>query len=328
MNVLKNWIPLKIKSPLAIFIREWGKYPFGLVYKHMLRTYIEEGGNVSQNKKEKIHRDIHRKTLDFLSIQYKYMIAKNADKYMTGTKPITPMIWVFWWQGEDNAPEIVKRCISSIRKNSYGMKVCIIDSQNYQQFVSVPLHILKKLNSGTISFTHFSDYYRMALLASHGGMWIDASIYLKGRLPAEILELPIYTVRNPGGDSTNVSNWEWTVGVMAGWKGNTLFSTVENLLSEYWKTHDNVVDYFLFDYMIRLTVNYCEGLRKDIARIPINNTSFMYLQDHLDDAAEEYVRDFYFQNTVLYKVSWKNTYPKYTKDKKETVYSMWIKGNL
>jgi len=293
----------------------------------MLRTYIEEGGGISNSRREKIYRDIHRATFDYLNTQYGHMIAKNVGNYLPGTKPQSSMIWVFWWQGEADAPDIVKRCISSIRRNAQGMVVQIIDSQNYQEFVSVPPHIFQKLNAGVISFTHFSDYYRMALLAAHGGLWIDASIYVKNQLSLQITEMPIYTVRNPGGDITNVSNWEWTVGIMAGWKGNTLFSAVEKLLSEYWKTHDCVVDYFLFDYMIRMVVSYCDGLRMDIDRIPINNTSFMYLQDHLVDPAEKYIENFYLQDTVLYKISWKNTYPEYTGDGRETVFSRWMKNN-
>ena len=328
MNFLKKIMPLHFKSPIAVFLREFGKYPLGLVCTHVLRTYIEEGGTVTQKKKEKIYKDVHRSTLDYLNAQYGHIISENKNRYVPGVKPKEAVIWVFWWQGEANAPDIIKRCIASIRRNACGMTVYVIDSENYNEFVTVPSHITQKLTSGIISFTHFSDYYRMALLAAHGGMWIDASLYVKDKLPPEIHDMPIYSVKNPGADITNISNWEWTVGAMAGWKGNTLFCEVEKLLSEYWKTNDRVVDYFLFDYMIRLVVGRCESLQKEMTRIPENNASFMYLQDHLGDPADLYMDKFYEQDTVIYKISWKNVYPQFTTDGKETVYSKWLSDNF
>lgn len=327
MNWLKKMIPLQLKSPVSVFFRELGKYPLDLVYKHALRTYVEEGGRVAGLQKEKIYRDVHKATLAYLDAQYGAMMECHTTDYVSGEKSREPVIWIFWWQGEECAPDIVKRCISSVRQNASGVKVCVIDSGNFGEYVSVPQHIMQKLEQGKISFTHFSDYYRMALLASHGGMWIDASLYAKGQLPREIFDLPVWSVRNPSGIFTNVSNWEWTVGAIAGWKGNTLFCTVEKLLNAYWKANDRVVDYFLLDYMMRLVVGGCAGLQKELAEIPANNPDFMYLQEHLTDPAEIYMDEFYGQDTVLYKISWKNSYPQVTADGKQTVYAKWLAGH-
>lgn len=327
MNILKKLVPTKIKSPIALFFREVGKCPLRLVWGHMRRAYIEDAGTVSQETREKIYHDVHMVTLRYLDNKYGNLISKNTEHYISGTKLKEPIVWVFWWQGEANAPDIIKRCIASIRRNARGMNVRIIDSENYQKFVSVPEHILKKLDSGIISFTHFSDYYRMSLLAAHGGMWIDASVYVKGQLPQDINDMPIYTVRNPGGDMTNISNWEWTVGVIAGWKGNTLFCSVKELMDEYWKEHDFLVDYFLFDYMIRLVVSKCEELYLEICKIPTNNTSFMYLQNHFGEPADACTNEFLSLETVLYKTSYKGVYPKVTEDGKETVYLRWLLDN-
>ena len=327
MKTLKEIIPLKIKSPIAVFLREYRKYPLRLVWGHMLRTYIEEGGTVTAAKQKRIYQFVHRVTIDYLSARYEHVISENVKEYHPGIKPEKQVIWIFWWQGENQAPDIVKRCIASIRRNTQSMHICVIDAKNYQEYVSVPAHIVKKLDEGSISFTHFSDYYRMALLAAHGGIWLDASIYLKNQLPREILDKPIYTVRNPGGDITNVSNWEWTVSAIAGWQGNTLFCKIEKLLSEYWKTNDNLVDYFLFDYMVRLVVSRCKGLYSEICNIPVSNPSFMYLQDHFGDSADAYMSEFCSLETFLYKLSWKGIYPNVTKDGKETLYSWWMSEN-
>ena len=53
-------------------------------------------------------------------------------------------IWVMWWQGEENAPEIVKCCINSIRKNANNHEVIIISEKNLKNYVTFFL-ILKHI---------------------------------------------------------------------------------------------------------------------------------------------------------------------------------------
>lgn len=87
-------------------------------------------------------------------------------------------IWVFWWQGEENMPTIVKACYNSIKKNRGLYKVILLDQKNFYNYVNIPTYILNKLESGKISITHFSDILRFNLLAKYGG-WMLPYIYLK-----------------------------------------------------------------------------------------------------------------------------------------------------
>lgn len=326
MRAIKKMIPLWIKATISVFITEIGRWPINIVLVHMWRSFAQNGG-CGEKGKRRAERAVQKATYAWLKKQYGHLAADISNDYSVGEPVQNAPIWVFWWQGEESAPDIVKRCIASFRRNAFGKPICVIDATNYSDYVSVPPHIIKKMEAGIISLTHFSDYFRMALLAAHGGIWIDASLYLKGALPEGYENMPIYTVRNPGGDATNISNWEWTVGVISGWKGNTLFSTTEKLLSTYWETNDRIIDYFLFDYMIRVVVDHCNDLFRDISAIPANNSSFMYLQNHLCEAADIYMDHFYSQDTVLYKISWKMDYPRITPGGKETMYSRWLTDN-
>ncbi len=47
-------------------------------------------------------------------------------------------IWICWWQGLDQAPELVKICVNSIRKNAGGHKVIILTEDNYKDYVDMP----------------------------------------------------------------------------------------------------------------------------------------------------------------------------------------------
>ena len=233
-------------------------------------------------------------------------------------------IWFFWWQGIENAPFIIKTCFYNILKNAGAHPVHLIDETNYQNFVSLPTHISEKYLNDTISVTHLSDYIRIKLLSEYGGLWIDGSIFVKNQIPEEVFQKPIWSIRNPGKEKTNVSNWDWTIGVMAGWKRNVLFTTVEQLLSNYWKDHDVPVDYFVMDYLMRIAYEGNEAIQNMINDILPNNEQFYFLQNSANLSLNRDV----FENEMrsrnwLYKLSWKGNYAERTECGDITVYARW-----
>lgn len=80
-------------------------------------------------------------------IMLKYFEQRYGDFYRNYdySAPMTPMdpdmegrIWICWWQGLENAPEIVKRCVESIRRNAGDHQVTIITDQNVEQYIDIP----------------------------------------------------------------------------------------------------------------------------------------------------------------------------------------------
>lgn len=64
-------------------------------------------------------------------------------------------IFVFWWQGTDGLPDIVRICINSIKQNSNGREVVMITKDNirklqskiisiYRQFMEIQISNLRK----------------------------------------------------------------------------------------------------------------------------------------------------------------------------------------
>ena len=323
--MLKELIPLYIKAPLGTVLKEYHYVPLKLLRLHALKVYADSRG-FPQERKERIDYKLNTETHNYISEKYLGVLEPYTNNYYQGTRPNEKCIWVFWWQGENKAPLIVKKCIDSIRRNAGNMIVKIIDSENYTEYVNVSDHIMMKMQKGIISLTHFSDYYRMALLAKHGGLWIDASLFVKTEIPACIFESPLFTVRNPGKDQTNISQWNWTVGAIGGWSGNTLFCAVRDLLDRYWLENDYLIDYFIFDHMVRLVYETIDGVRNWITEIPENNADFYYLQDHLNHNADPIYDLYLSQNTWLYKVSWKGKYMEVTDDGRQTVYGKWLES--
>ncbi|EQA1379472.1 capsular biosynthesis protein [Escherichia coli] len=179
-------------------------------------------------------------------------------------------IWICWLQGEDNAPDIVKKCIENIRvHNSEKFEIYIITWDNYKEYVKIPKHIHIKTEQGLISKTHFSDILRFALLAEHGGLWIDSTYLTLKPLPDYINEASFFTL---AGNSENTNEF-----VPAGrWSGNFLkfpknseyAAFIRDMFYDYWKENDTLIDYFLIDYLILLTYVSFEQFQREIDDLP------------------------------------------------------------
>ena len=67
-------------------------------------------------------------------------------------------IWICWWQGLKNAPDIVKKCVESIRIHAGNHKIVIITDENYKEFVTFPTWLEEKYKRGIITKTPDEAY--------------------------------------------------------------------------------------------------------------------------------------------------------------------------
>lgn len=320
INKTTRKVPLWIKAPLSVLLTESGRWPVNIVLAHMRRSFAQNGGCgiAGQHRAEQA---VQKTTYVWVRKHYGALVEEHAKAYTLGHPIENGTVWVFWWQGEEKAPAIVQRCIASIRKHAGRHPVQVIDQWNYAQFVSIPAHIEEKRSNGKITLTHFSDYLRMALLAQHGGLWLDATIYVTDDLKQAFCD-PIFTVRNPGHDNANISGWNWSGFALGCREQNVLPRLILDLFDAYWQDNEELVDYFLIDYMIRLVYDSCESVRAAINDIPGNNFGLYFYQQHFNDPAESLHPQ---ENTWLYKLSWKGQYTACTESGLETVYGRWLR---
>lgn len=228
----------------------------------------------------------------------------------------TKIIWTLWWQGRDNAPLIVKRCLQSIEANFQDGTLIVLDKNNYKNYVQLPTHIMEKFEKGIITITHFSDILRFNLLSQHGGMWIDSTVYVSRPIPMNIFDSDFYTIHQIGDSENNISEFKWTAFLLGGKKENSIFSKMCSLFDAYWTDHNDLLCYFLIDYFMYMIY-----------------TSNQKEQDLIDNVCV-YEGDIFQLNNLLYtdyyaeinqiplfnKLSWKENYPSYTVNGKETVF--------
>ena len=81
-------------------------------------------------------------------------------------------IWMFWMQGEDNAPELVQQCIRTWRVHNPDWNVVVLDEESMNAHVDLPPFLRSRSDLSTQTI---SDILRLKLLAEHGGVWVDAT---------------------------------------------------------------------------------------------------------------------------------------------------------
>ena len=168
---------------------------------------------------------------------------------------------------------IVKKFIASIRRHCQGYEVIVLDQENYHNWVSLPNYIIEKFEYGIISVQCLSDIFRLALINNKGGVWIDATIFLCKDLPKDFVTNPFYTCHT-------INGAKWTGFLMGGQKNNIVIQSVYELMLQYWKKENRLIDYFLLDYLIEVVYRNIPEARILINTIPDNNMEILFFIHH------------------------------------------------
>ena len=219
-------------------------------------------------------------------------------------------IWVCWWQGIEQAPDIVKRCVQSIRINAAPYEVVVLDDTNYRNYVNIPDWMERKRNQGIITRTHFSDFLRLELLAEHGGIWLDSTFFASKFNAKEIIDLPVWSIKRPDYGHLSVACGRFAnYSFGCNFENRKAFAIIRDYLLEYWKTNDSMIDYLFLDYLIELALRHNDYLKKMFDQIPDNNPECDELQKCLGKKGDEELWIKISKNTHLFKLSWKQEYP-------------------
>lgn len=83
-------------------------------------------------------------------------------------------LWVLWFQGLDNAPLVVRRCVASWIAANPDWEVVVLDEDNLGDYVTLDLpdRVL-----ASIAPAHRAALVRLYLLSNYGGVWTDATTF-------------------------------------------------------------------------------------------------------------------------------------------------------
>lgn len=258
--------------------------------------------------------------LPFKKTEYKYNIHRHNrvkgelapffdEAYNTFTRysehQVNNTIWIFWWQGEDSMPPVVLKCYKSVLANAGEKKVVLITKNNIKSYTDIPDYIFDKLESGNITFTHFSDILRANLLKNNGGLWMDATLYVIRSLDKIDLSKLYYCSGYPS-DSFNISYGRWTGFFMGGPSGMDLMSFMDQVYRIYWKTESEIPDYFFIDYALDYAWNKdLSGFKSLQNEYKDNNPNLFNLQGLTNKKFNQKDWDNLVSSTSVFKLSYK-----------------------
>lgn len=213
-------------------------------------------------------------------------------------------IWVYWHQGFNNAPPIVKKAYSCLLKYSGSHKVIALDKDNITEYVKFPDYIYKKIQSGNITLTHFSDLLRMALLSDRGGWWIDSTILLSNSLPH--YDTPFYSIKNKKNNPRFVDGGNmWSAFLIGTGEKNAVAKFVLDLFLNYWKREDYLIDYFLVDYSIAIAYHKFAVFKDVLEKNPVDNADAFKMASKLNCNFDLNIWNDIYHSQVIHKLSWK-----------------------
>ena len=189
-------------------------------------------------------------------------VLKKLPVYEENNVSNSKIIWWCWLQGEENAPELCRACLASLRKNLLDFEIKIVTEKNMWDLVKIPDFIKKKYEDGIISRTHFSDILRTCLLCEHGGVWIDSTVYCTG-YKTDLFSSNLFYFSNimRGDDGIAFSNW-----LICAHKNNPVLLSMRDLLFLYWKKNNGLYHYFLYHFFATMVL---EKYPKIAAKVPV-----------------------------------------------------------
>lgn len=242
------------------------------------------------------------KTKQKLEKKYRWKLEEFDKNYVEKEHKASNKIWICWFQGMDNAPELVKKCYQSVVENNPDKEIVVLTTENMEAYVTFPEYIMDKWKSGIITHTHMTDLLRVELLIRYGGTWIDATVFCTGRAEDYFFNSDLFFYQNlkPGrdGDCQYISSW-----FLSAKTNNKILMATRELCYEYWKKNNSMWDYFLLHDFVSIVLDRYEEDWKKV--VPRDNATPHILLLRLFDQYDKEMWNSIKQQTSFHKLTYK-----------------------
>ena len=273
-------------------------------------TNKQDTGEIKQSKKQ------------IFEYMLKFAEYANAPEIKTSNK-YKKCIWQLWMQGEENAPEIIKICLNSVRKYAGKRKVILLTEENVKDYVDINSVIWEKYKNGLILPAHFSDYIRLCLLSKYGGTWVDASIMFTDKLPKSITKENFFMYKTAAGmyldnapeKTTVMHTISWTCKqnyhLISNWfihckKGHIIPSVLLNMYTQCLIQEEVLPDYYIFHILFTIMLIYNEDCRKAYNKMPkCSHIKPVMMQWRMKWTYNQELWDSIVKDSTLHKLTYK-----------------------
>lgn len=196
-----------------------------------------------------------------LKKKYASLISNSFDESYLSEK-VPKQFWICWLQGMEKAPELVKSCYRSLKKQFPDYIITVISSENISEYIEIPDVIYKKWENGVIGNAHFSDILRVELLRKFGGIWIDSTVYCTGIPTLQVIEKsPFFMYKSLSSVEERISSSNWLI---ASIPNHPFMVTMSELLRVYWTKENVAIHYYLFHILFTIIVESFPDLWKSV----------------------------------------------------------------
>lgn len=263
-------------------------------------AYLQKQKEI-QSKERFIHLTLNDLTRLYQQGNYVNLADSSPTIDLNGKYPV----WINWWPGEEEMPDIVKLCIQSVKQNLPD-EACLhlITMDNFTDYLSFPEIILNRFLSGQMDADQLSRILSMGLLYQYGGLWLDATYFVSKPIPLSLFEKKFFSLKclQAPWKSPDVARNRWSVDLLAGSAKNPLFQYVLNAFYLYWDHNDHLIDSQLTDYIISNAWENIPVIQEMISELDASNPNCFRL---LEIANEYYDSDFFHKlsdDTLFFKL--------------------------
>lgn len=235
-------------------------------------------------------------------------------------------IFVLWFQGEHNAPPLVKMCINSIRRNSNGHEVIVLDRNNLDKWVNYDPEVKEKFKNKTFSMQLESDYIRLNILKHHAALWLDSTIFVTKPIPDSVFESDFFAVIRKEAEKRDITNKisPFLLGRGKSNKGKKVFSFAFDLMESYIKNEDDLINYLLIENILNIAIENEPWLSSLInQKLFKNKQDILGLVKLLNEPMTNKV-EYFLDNNLFNKLNFHQNYNTLTANGDQTVYSYLI----
>lgn len=263
----------------------------------------------------------------FIKKKYPDVIQKYSTQNSSITSELSDRIWVFWGQGYNEMPELVRLCHKNLCQTNPN--VILLTNKNLSDFVNLDSRIIQKVRVGKLSWANYSDIIRTKLLYKYGGMWIDASVWVADKIHfKQIKGLKFFS---PSGwikpNNKSICFWtsldyNWSTWCM--YSNNPyykLFGFLSEIMERVVIDHEYWPDYVFQDYLIYYASKNIPGISFDLKEnetIPCVNRN--KLASILDQTYDSKLYHKLTSTDTFFKLSFRTKHQDYNKENRLTFY--------
>lgn len=267
----------------------------------------------------------HKIKSDYADIISEYQAIDYKPIPQTGNYPI----WIFWWQGIDKMPEVVRICYNSVLENAGEHPVNVITEDNYKEYLSKAFwleDIISWLDKGHIGYAYFSDIVRCYLIYTYGGIWIDATVLLTDKIDNVVNNSFFATGRRVAKTKheykklPSPAKGKWTGYFVFSCKGNPLFQFIDDVLISQIKRNGFNMEYLMIDYCFVTAYEIFSFVKEIQEKSPIFPNAISMLIGCLNDEFDEGQYKSLKKTNPFLKLTYKRKWFEQTSSHKLTYY--------